>query len=114
MSFSLVQGSIHGFKFEDQNKDGVYRPQFDHDPGAPEAFETPWEGFIFELYSDANRDGEIDGGDQMVRREVTNENGEFWFDNIDPGYYVVREVGPDAAAHIQSEILPSDKAGLPS
>ncbi len=72
---NYVKGSIHGFKFTDVDADGIYDPNAG-DVGA--------EGVVFELIQDG----------QVVTLETTNAEGEFWFVNLIPGDYTIREVIP--------------------
>lgn len=81
--------SIHGRKWFDWDKDG----ELDED-------EVGLNGFVIELYNandelldvqetnnmDINEDGEIN---------PLTEAGWFWFDNLTPGTYKIREVVPD-------------------
>jgi hypothetical protein len=68
---NYIKGSIHGFKFEDVDGDGV------RDEG-----EGPMAGVTFELVDVAG----------TVSEQVTNADGEFWFVGLAPGAYTVREV----------------------
>jgi len=68
-------GSIHGYKFEDLDGDGIW------DPGEPRL-----EGLEFEL---------SDGDGNIIATETTNADGEFWFVELTPSVYAVREIVPD-------------------
>lgn len=82
---NVVKGSIHGFKFHDVNGDGVYDPDVWDAPFDPDDF--PVE---FELR------GDIDGdGDEDWLRETIDHFGQFWFVDLWPGDYSVREVIED-------------------
>ena len=84
---NYVTGSVHGFKFLDLNADGTY------DPSAM-GKERPFEWGVFELVDfvtgskvDINKDGKVDSLDVVF----TDKNGEFWFTDLKPGKYTVRE-----------------------
>jgi len=64
-------GSIHGYKFNDLNNNGV------HDVDEPRL-----AGWVFEL--------SLEG--QLVATQSTNDDGEFWFLGLGPGIYFVTEV----------------------
>ncbi len=65
-------GQIHGYKFDDVDGDGIV------DPGEPRL--ANWE---IQLLNEAG---------EVVRTEFTNDNGEYWFLDLTPGTYFVREV----------------------
>ena len=75
---NFQKGSVHGFKFEDHDADGVYEPNDD---------DAPLAGIPFVLIGDVDGDGQEDNV-----RTTTDDNGEFWFENLWPGDYTVREV----------------------
>ena len=90
----VVAGSIHGFKFEDLDADGAYEPLDGEGPFTAYPVQ-------FELTGDV--DG--DGVDETVTTTIdTDPNsptaGEFWFTNLFPGDYTVREVTEDLPEHI--------------
>ena len=70
---NYIKGSIHGFKFEDFNADGVYQP----DDG-----DVPWSDISFEL---------LDASGNSVQSVTSNADGEFWFVDLIPGEYTIRE-----------------------
>ena len=72
---NYITGSIHGFKFLDLNADGVY------DPSAM-GKERPFEWGVFEL---------LDMSGKSLGIQFSNEDGEFWFTDLKPGKYTVRE-----------------------
>jgi protocatechuate 3,4-dioxygenase beta subunit len=72
---NYVTGSIHGFKFLDLNADGQY------DPSAM-GKERPFEWGVFEL---------LDMSGKSLGIQFTNDDGEFWFTDLRPGKYTVRE-----------------------
>ena len=69
---NFIKGSIHGFKFEDLNGNGVYEP----------GTEDPLPGVTFEL---------LDNLGNVIGTEVSDDNGQFWFTVLTPGDYSVRE-----------------------
>jgi hypothetical protein len=71
-----VGGSISGAKFYDTNTNGVW------DEGEPAI-----EGFKIELYDDENT---------LLDTQFTDENGEYLFDELDAGTYIVKEVLPSS------------------
>lgn len=73
-------GKVHGHKFEDLNGNGVWDPN-----------EQPLENWVIEITGgDLNGDGMIDLNDRLTT--VTNAMGEYWFMDLFPGVYTVREV----------------------
>ncbi|MCP4783725.1 MAG: hypothetical protein GY878_09240 [Fuerstiella sp.] len=66
---NTILGSIHGFKFEDMDGDGVYEPE-DGDVGMP--------GVTFKLQGTDGR------GNEVAREITTGETGEFWFTGLSP------------------------------
>ena len=79
ISEDLPPGSIHGFKFLDLNRNGI--PDGD-EPGA--------QGWT--VYLDLNDNQVWDDGEPSME---TNEHGEFWFMDLAPNVYSVREVLQD-------------------
>ena len=78
---NYISGSIHGFKFLDKNANGVYEPC-----GCGDG-DTPFEWGIFELL-DANGNPVLENGHPVV---FTDVDGQFWFTNLAPGSYTLRE-----------------------
>ena len=85
----FVLGSIHGFKFQDFNGNGV------RDPG-----ESPWQGIKFDLFKLVKQETTLLASNKSVTvytwtdvgDATTDIHGEFWFTGLDPGfYYTVRE-----------------------
>ena len=68
--------TIHGTKFHDLDGDGVRGP---NDRGI-----LSWE-----IYLDLNENGVYDQGEPL---ETTDQSGEYWFADLAPGRYVVREI----------------------
>ena len=73
-----LSGQIHGTKWEDIDRDGVFEPQNG---------EVGLEGWT--IFLDTDEDGELDV-DEL--RTVTDANGEYIFTDLDSGIYVVAEV----------------------
>lgn len=74
-------GSIGDTVFYDVNSNGEFTPG-DGDVGIPGV--TVW------LYHDVNGDGLLDAGDLLVGTEVTDANGNYLFENLDPNlFYLV-------------------------
>ena len=103
---NFVKGSIHGFKFDDYDKNGLYDPSITHGPDGKH--DTPLAGIPFELTGDVDNDGNVDS-----ILTFTDHNGEFWFEEIElpsgdvvpglwPGEYTVTErldlIHPDYTA----------------
>ena len=85
---NAISGSIHGFKFDDYDGDGIYEPDSDPDPNdGRDQNDHPIEGFVFEIIGDTDGDGAIDE-DIFV---TTDANGEFWLEGLYPGEYTIRE-----------------------
>ncbi len=76
---NVIPGSIHGFKFEDVDADGIYSPTVDQ----------PMESIEFQLTGDYNGDGEGETFSWW-----SDENGEFEFVNLWPGEYTLEEMVP--------------------
>ena len=74
---NYVPGSIHGYKFEDLNVNGI-------DDGEPRL-----AGVTITLTGDVDGDGSID-----TLTAVTDANGEYWFIELHPGNYTVKETPP--------------------
>ena len=75
---NTAPGSIHGFKFNDENGNGHF------DEGEP-----PAVGVVFMLTGVDTR------GNHINRFETTNEGGQFWFTDLWPSdAYTVMEVVP--------------------
>jgi len=72
--YTLTGGSISGAKFYDIDTDGEW------DEGEPAI-----EGFKIELY---------DAENELLDTQLTDEDGEYLFDELDPGTYMVKEVMP--------------------
>ena len=92
--FNYVTGSIHGVKFEDLNANGTWdRPQ-----------EPIIEGIEFDLYrfmrteisTPASTGGPVTRYIwEAVDWATSDDHGEFWFTQLDPGIYeVVEKLGP--------------------
>src|SRR5207247_1900390 len=69
-------GSISGTKFDDLNGNGV---RDDGEPGL-----SGWTIFL-----DSNNNGVLDNGEPT---QTTDASGNYMFDDLDPGAYIVREV----------------------
>ncbi|MDC0936191.1 SdrD B-like domain-containing protein [Pirellulales bacterium] len=75
-----MEGAIHGHKFEDLNGNGVW-----------DAGEQPLPGWEIELTgADFDGDGDVDLDDRLIA--VTNASGEYWFMDLLPANYTVREI----------------------
>ncbi len=102
---NAILGSMHGFKFEDYDGDGVYEPDADTDPDdGRDENDKPWANFPFEIIGDIDGDGDID-----TIMTVTDENGEFWLD-LYPGEYTVREKLEDVHPDVVPTTYPSGEA----
>ncbi len=75
---NTVLGSIHGFKFEDIDGNGIYDPNS----------EPPLANVTFTLT------GTTGLGTQLTRTTVTDAEGRFWYTNLLPGTYTVAETVP--------------------
>lgn len=82
---NISTGSFHGFKFEDLDGDGVFDPD-----------ELPLPGIAFQLTGTDNN------GALVNRREVTDQTGQFWFEDLIPSIdgqgqgtgYTITEIVP--------------------
>ena len=84
---NTAPGSIHGFKFEDVDGDGIYNGDLD----------LPLEGVVFTL---TGTDGQ---GNVVNTMATTDANGEFWFTGLFPS---VDGTGP-ATGYTVSETVPT-------
>jgi uncharacterized repeat protein (TIGR01451 family) len=75
-SIAVIRTSISGFKYNDLNGNGAFNAGEPRLPG--------WT-----IYLDANDNNILDSGEVSV---VTNSVGEYVFNNLVPGTYIVREV----------------------
>jgi hypothetical protein len=112
---NTILGSLHGFKFEDWNGDGLYDSarvanadepnltngidddgdgfidnafvdQLPARPGLQIQRDNPWASFPFSITGDTDGDG-----DTETIQVTTNANGEFWKTDLYPGTYVIQE-----------------------
>ena len=72
--------NFSGIKFFDENKNGVY------DNG-----DYPLEGWNITLYNES---------DVLIAWNITNSTGHYFFDNLTPGLYVIKEVLPSGWTNI--------------
>ncbi len=86
-------GTIYGFKFRDDNTNG-YRDG-SNSPGNQNGMEPLLPGWVIELT------GELNNGSAFGPvYDVTDENGEYRFDGLYPGTYVIREIMKPGWTHI--------------
>lgn len=78
---NFFEGSVHGIKFADRDGDGVYEPHLGEKP-------VPFVEIVLEI--DADKNGTFESTQTML----TDANGEYWFMNLGPGWYRVRETVP--------------------
>ena len=81
---NYVNGSIHGFKFDDTNGDGVFNGS-----------DIPQVGVVFTL----------SGNGITPITDSTDASGSFDFTNLKPGTYTVTETPPGALPPYQSEVV---------
>lgn len=86
---------IHGFKWHDENEDGVW-----------DADEPGLEGWT--IYLDENENGQFDNGERFV---VTGPDGSYSFTDLAPGTYFVGEVMQDGWAQTFPDFQTPDSAG---
>ena len=68
---NFERASVHGFKIEDENGDG-----------ALERGDNRLEGWTIELYRNGS----------LLKTTTTDSNGEYWFMDLPPGNYEIKEV----------------------
>ena len=103
---NVVTGSLHGFKFEDYDGDGVYEPDVDADPDdGRDMNDKPWANFPFEITGDFDGDGNVES--ETVH---TDDAGEWWLDNLYPGPYTVREKLEDVHEDVVTTTHPQGTA----
>jgi protocatechuate 3,4-dioxygenase beta subunit len=78
----ILPASIHGTKWSDANGDGSRDPD---EPGLPGVT----------IYIDLNDNGVLDDGEPTTVTTDVDEVGRYWFEDLRPGSYVIREVVPD-------------------
>ncbi|MDA1052496.1 MAG: tandem-95 repeat protein [Planctomycetota bacterium] len=81
---NTVLGSIHGYKFEDLNGNGI-------DDGEPRLARVPIT---------------LSGQGVETRSELTDDNGEYWFVGLPPGDYTVRETPPTGSVPTTPSFYP--------
>ncbi|MEM1326751.1 MAG: SdrD B-like domain-containing protein [Bacteroidota bacterium] len=82
-------GSVGNLVWNDKDADGVYEPNGrDGIPGTPDD-ELPFEGVTLDLYRDLNGDGIINPGEPKIGTQTTDTNGNYLFDNLPLGDYIV-------------------------
>jgi hypothetical protein len=88
-NFGNFQPVIFGYKWHDEDYDGFW------DNHETEGL----NGWTIELYQDTNRNGVLDAGEALVDWTTTSTNGDrdgaFWFADVLPGNYILREVIPE-------------------
>jgi hypothetical protein len=85
---------IHGIKFEDVVKDGVRDENGVDDILRNDDDEVTLEGWEIQLYKDLNNDGVADEN-ELIDTMFTDANGDYWFTDLGPGTYLLREVQQD-------------------
>ncbi|NLY02132.1 MAG: hypothetical protein GXY83_39110 [Rhodopirellula sp.] len=78
-NFGIFRPDIAGFKWNDRNADAWW----DDD-------EVGLDGWTIYLYRDDDGNG-VAEENELVDQAVTENGGEYWFANLDPGDYIVRE-----------------------
>ncbi len=85
LDFGYCQGStpptgcIGDYVWHDVNHDGVQ-----------DAFESPLENVTLVLYEDTNGNGVIDDGEPLLATDITDANGNYLFNNLADGDYIVQ------------------------
>ncbi|MEM6696969.1 MAG: SdrD B-like domain-containing protein, partial [Bacteroidota bacterium] len=82
-------GSIGNTIWEDTDADGVYEPDGRDGVASTDDDETPLEGVTVDLYRDLNGDGELNPGEPKIGTMTTDANGEYLFENLPLGDYIV-------------------------
>lgn len=77
----------HVWKDNGETAPGTYNYGFRND-GIRQATEPPVIGATVRLYRDGDADGIPEAG-ELIRTDVTDANGFYLFDNLDPGPYIV-------------------------
>jgi protocatechuate 3,4-dioxygenase beta subunit len=134
-SFTYATSSIHGFKFEDMDKDGIYDPNGDATADPPRPADSPFNGIPIELWTDADGDGVLDlgtdvqvdingdfvvdgmdtvytgdtNGDGVVdANDDPTKAGQFWFEHVCSGNFIIRERIDLLPAPMNTEVVPSN------
>jgi len=58
------------------------------------------EGVTIKLYADDNNNGKVDSGEEEVASTVTDENGNYIFETLNPGNYVAVEMQPEGYLNV--------------
>lgn len=85
---NLTTNSISGTVFDDEDSDNV----IDKD-----GTDTPVAGVVVKLYLDTNNNNTVDPGETAVSTVKTDTNGQYMFDNLPDGNYVLVEIDPGNA-----------------
>ena len=91
-------GSISGTKYADLDESGNIS-----------AGDDGIEGWGISLYEDADDDGVADPG-ELVASATTDANGDYSFDGLDPGSYIVVEEDRAGWTHVTASELPVELA----
>ena len=93
----LGNSEISGLKFNDLDGDGNIFPNSDSDGNLEDDFQSTLEETVsgVNIYLDLNDNAILDDGEPF---QETDENGQYVFDGLQAGTYIVREVIPDGFA----------------
>ncbi|NMB90275.1 MAG: sortase, partial [Chloroflexi bacterium] len=86
--------SLGNFVWKD---DGYGSGESSANDGIWQSTERPVEGVLVRLYRDGNGNGQADSGER-IRTDITDANGFYLFDNLDPGTYIVEIPASEFAA----------------
>ncbi len=85
---NYITGSIHGYKFHDLDGSGT------QDPGEPDQADIKFDLYRWvstETIDPPSADPFVVHDWEYLRSETSDSHGRFWFTDLDPGQYVVRE-----------------------
>ncbi len=112
----FVTGSIHGFKFEDIDADGVWDQSNPKGTGAEPGLGGIWielrdsvTGKVATLANGDLAQTKTAGGDNPNTQRIEHK-GEFWFVGVLPGTYTLNEILEKSDSN--GDLIPDSQQGL--
>ncbi|MEM6697518.1 MAG: SdrD B-like domain-containing protein, partial [Bacteroidota bacterium] len=103
-------GSIGSTIWEDTDNDGIYEPFGTDNMDGTSDDETPLEGVTVNLIRDLNGNGQIDPGEPIIGTQTTDADGNYLFDQLPMGDYIVDVTDEDGilAGYFSSPVPSTD------